>query len=300
VAADSAAEETSARGPRAAALCQPGSWAGSETRAGGPGNLRRVASGFAAPDPGGFWEPAWDFCGRSGTGLDIPSLGRAMLVRSCSVLSRDVHEPVGYRWRAVLATSQIRELWTAIAPFSRIPLGQRRMLYRLPKPGGPSRRQVLARSAAGLGAVALSARASGCPAARPAPSPGDGTGQRQQSHRLRSVTGSLSSVNPEGNHRPTGAYSNAQDPGFRRLEAGGRSTCRTTGALSSRRCRPQAQQRHRLPPGRLAWYRKHFTLPCRSRKRISIELTRLPELRCLSQRAVAREPSVRLTGFSYD
>ena len=138
--------------------------------------------------------------------------------------------------------------------------------------GGPSRRQVLRGAGAGPG--------------RGRPGPGLRDGRRHQSgpgpddragvrHRVTSIsarTGSSSSSTRTASPIPTGAYANAQAPGSTTL-AGGRSTCRTTGASSSPPFRPRAPA---APPGScqggLAWYRKHFTLPSSlAGQRISIE-----------------------------
>src|ERR1022692_3376657 len=69
--------------------------------------------------------------GAPGTGLVHSVAGREYVseaVQSCREACTNMLDVGG---RAVLATSQIEELWTAITPFSLIPLGQRRLQPRL-------------------------------------------------------------------------------------------------------------------------------------------------------------------------
>jgi beta-galactosidase len=167
--------------------------------------------------------------------------------------------------------------------------------------GGPSRRQVLRGAAAGLGAVAL-APVLGMP----------GSPASAQARVTARASGSRATdfgqdwkfvlVNPEGITDPTGAYSNAQDPGFD--DSGWRtldvphdwsieltpvqtaSTSSATGFLQ----------------GGLAWYRKHFTLPSSlAGKRISIEFDgvyRNSDV-YLNGQLLGNHPYA-YTGFSYD
>src|SRR5450755_1723317 len=169
------------------------------------------------------------------------------------------------------------------------------------EPGRPSRRQVLQGAGAGLSAAALA------PVLRLAGRPTDPRGR---------VTARVSGdrswdfdrdwkfvlVNPEGITDPTGAYSNAQDPGFD--DSGWRafdvphdwsieltpvqtaSTSSGTGFLQ----------------GGLAWYRKHFTLPSSlAGQRISIEFdgVYMNSNVYLNGKLLGNHPYA-YTGFSYD
>ena len=165
---------------------------------------------------------------------------------------------------------------------------------------GPSRRQVLRGAGAGLGAVALAPvlGATDRPAdaarltARAAPDRVTDFGQDWK----------FALVNPYGITDPTGAYANAQDPGFddsgwRQLDVphdwsielapvDNASTSSATGFL----------------PGGLAWYRKHFTLPkSLAGQRISIEFDGVYRNSnvYLNGKLLGNHPYA-YTGFSYD
>src|ERR1700722_13173903 len=171
---------------------------------------------------------------------------------------------------------------------------------QLPDRHGPSRRQVLRGAGAGLGAVALAPvlGASDRPAdaarlaARAAPGRVTGFGQDWK----------FALVNPYGITDPSGAYANAQDPGFddsgwRQLDVphdwsielapvDNASTSSATGFL----------------PGGLAWYRKHFTLPkSLAGQRISIEFDGVYRNSnvYLNGKLLGNHPYA-YTGFSYD
>jgi beta-galactosidase len=165
----------------------------------------------------------------------------------------------------------------------------------------PSRRQILRGAGAGLGAAALG------------PVLGLGGSAAGASTRLTArASGSRATdfgqgwkfalVNPYGITDPTGAYANAQDPGFD--DSGWRdldvphdwsielapvqnaSTSSATGFL----------------PGGLAWYRKHFTLPSSlAGQRISIEFDGIYRNSnvYLNGKLLGNHPYA-YTGFSYD
>src|ERR1700722_8749550 len=171
---------------------------------------------------------------------------------------------------------------------------------QLPDRHGPSRRQVLRGAGAGLGAVALAPvlGATDRPAdaarltARAAPDRVTDFGQDWK----------FALVNPYGITDPSGAYANAQDPGFddsgwRQLDVphdwsielapvDNASTSSATGFL----------------PGGLAWYRKHFSLPkSLAGQRISIEFDgvyRNSDV-YLNGKLLGNHPYA-YTGFSYD
>ena len=130
----------------------------------------------------------------------------------------------------------------------------------LPGRPGPSRRQLLRGAGAGLGAAALA------PVLGAAAQPADAGIRLTARAAADRVTDfgqdwKFALVNPYGITDPTGAYANAQDPGFddsgwQQLDVphdwsielapvDNASTSSATGFL----------------PGGLAWYRKHFTLP---------------------------------------
>ena len=167
---------------------------------------------------------------------------------------------------------------------------------------GPSRRQVLRGTGAGLGAAALA------PVLRLG-EPEAGAARARLT--MRAAAGRVtdfgqgwkfSLVNPYGITDPTGAYANAQDPGFddsgwRQLDVphdwsielapvDNASTSSGTGFL----------------PGGLAWYRKHFTLPeSLAGQRISIEFDgvyRNSDV-YLNGKLLGNHPYA-YTGFSYD
>ena len=167
---------------------------------------------------------------------------------------------------------------------------------------GPSRRQVLRGAGAGLGAAALA--------------PVLGAGERPaDAARIRLTARSapdrvtdfgqdwkFALVNPYGITDPSGAYTNAQAPGFddsgwRQLDVphdwsieltpvDNASTSSSTGFL----------------PGGLAWYRKHFTLPkSLAGQRISVEFDgvyRNSDV-YLNGKLLGNHPYA-YTGFSYD
>jgi beta-galactosidase len=165
----------------------------------------------------------------------------------------------------------------------------------------PSRRQVLRGAGAGLGAAAL------------APVLGLGGSAAGASTRLtaRASGGRATDfgqgwkfalVNPYGITDPTGAYANAQDPGFddsgwqdldvphdwsiELAPVQNASTSSATGFL----------------PGGLAWYRKHFTLPSSlAGQRISIEFDGIYRNSnvYLNGNLLGNHPYA-YTGFSYD
>ena len=167
--------------------------------------------------------------------------------------------------------------------------------------GGPSRRDLLRAAGAGLGAVAL------------APVFGMGEAADRATTRLTArASGARSTdfgqdwkfvlVNPDGVTDPTGAYANAQAPGFddsgwRTLDvphdwsieltpAATASTSSATGFLQ----------------GGLAWYRKHFTLPASlAGQRISIEFDGVYRNSnvYLNGKLLGNHPYA-YTGFSYD
>ena len=171
-----------------------------------------------------------------------------------------------------------------------------------PPGSGPSRRQVLRGAGAGLGAAALA--------------PVLGLGERPASAAQARLTARAAGgrvtdfgqgwkfalVNPYGITDPTGAYANAQDPGFddsgwRQLDVphdwsvelapvDNASTSSATGFL----------------PGGLAWYRKHVTLPkSLAGQRISIEFDgvyRNADV-YLNGKLLGNHPYA-YTGFSYD
>ncbi len=165
----------------------------------------------------------------------------------------------------------------------------------------PSRRQVLRGAGAGLGAAAL------------APVLGLAGSAAGASTRLTArASGSRATdfgqgwkfalVNPYGITDPTGAYANAQDPGFddsgwqdldvphdwsiELAPVQNASTSSATGFL----------------PGGLAWYRKHFTLPSTlAGQRISIEFDGVYRNSnvYLNGKLLGNHPYA-YTGFSYD
>ncbi|MFI5066673.1 MAG: glycoside hydrolase family 2 TIM barrel-domain containing protein, partial [Streptosporangiales bacterium] len=167
---------------------------------------------------------------------------------------------------------------------------------------GPSRRQVLRGTGAGLGAAALA------PVLRLG-EPEAGAARARLT--VRAAAGRVtdfgqgwkfSLVNPYGITDPTGAYANAQDPGFddsgwRQLDVphdwsielapvDNASTSSSTGFL----------------PGGLAWYRKHFTLPeSLAGQRISIEFDGVYRNSnvYLNGKLLGNHPYA-YTGFSYD
>ena len=127
-----------------------------------------------------------------------------------------------------------------------------------PGQGRPSRRQILRGAGAGLGAAALGpvlgSSAAGASTRLTARASGSRVTDFGQGWKF-------ALVNPYGITDPTGAYANAQDPGFddsgwqdldvphdwsiELAPVQNASTSSATGFL----------------PGGLAWYRKHFTLP---------------------------------------
>ncbi|HUY52856.1 MAG TPA: glycoside hydrolase family 2 TIM barrel-domain containing protein [Streptosporangiaceae bacterium] len=169
------------------------------------------------------------------------------------------------------------------------------------KAATPSRRQVLRGAGAGLGAVALApviglqghpADASTRVTARASGSRSTDFGQGWK----------FALVNPSGITDPTGAYANAQDPGFddsswqvldvphdwsiELTPVRSASTSSSTGFL----------------PGGLAWYRRHFTLPSSlAGKRISIEFDGVYRNSnvYLNGKLLGNHPYA-YTGFSYD
>src|ERR1039457_5246944 len=192
--------------------------------------------------------------------------------------------------------------------------------------GGPSRRDLLRAAGAGLGAVALAPvlgmgeaadRGPTRPTARAggARAPGFGRGEaadRATTRLTARASGARSTdfgqdwkfvlVNPDGVTDPTGAYANAQAPGFddsgwRTLDvphdwsieltpAATASTSSATGFLQ----------------GGLAWYRKHFTLPASlAGQRISIEFDGVYRNSnvYLNGKLLGNHPYA-YTGFSYD
>jgi beta-galactosidase len=163
----------------------------------------------------------------------------------------------------------------------------------------PSRRQVLRGAGAGLGAAALApvlgSSAAGASTRLTARASGNRATDFGQGWKF-------ALVNPYGITDPTGAYANAQDPGFD--DSGWRdldvphdwsielapvqnaSTSSATGFL----------------PGGLAWYRKHFTLPASlAGQRISVEFDgvyRNSDV-YLNGKLLGNHPYA-YTGFSYD
>jgi beta-galactosidase len=166
---------------------------------------------------------------------------------------------------------------------------------------GPSRRQILRGAGAGLGAIALA------PALGLTGRPTDPRGR--VTARVSGIRSwdfeqdwKFALVNPEGITDPTGAYANAQDPGFddsgwRTLDvphdwsielapAQTASTSSSTGFLQ----------------GGLAWYRKHFTLPSSlAGQQISLEFdgVYMNSNVYLNGQLLGNHPYA-YTGFSYD
>ena len=170
-----------------------------------------------------------------------------------------------------------------------------------PHASGPSRRQVLRGAGAGLGAVALGQVLAAGPA--------DAATRarltaRAAANRITDFGQSwkFALVNPDGITDPTGAYTNAMDPGFddsgwQQLDVphdwsielapvDNPSTSSATGFL----------------PGGLAWYRKHFTLPkSLAGQRISVEFDGVYRNSnvYLNGKLLGNHPYA-YTGFSYD
>src|ERR1039457_4249431 len=235
------------------------------------GGTRRFPAGDlrgGGRDLGGYREPTSDFCGCPRNRACTFRRGAGICVRSCSVLSRGVHEHVGCRWTggsrnlpdrgAMDRNHTIQPDISGPAPTAA-------------EAGGPSRRQVLRGAAAGLGAAAL------VPVLGMAGSPASA-----QARVTARASGSRSTdfgqdwkfvlVNPEGITDPTGAYSNAQDPafddsGWRTLDVPHDWSIELTPVQTA-----STSSGTGFLQGGLAWYRKHFTLPSSlAGQRISIE-----------------------------
>jgi beta-galactosidase len=167
--------------------------------------------------------------------------------------------------------------------------------------GVRSRRDVLRATGIGLGAVAL------------APMLGMADAQGQAQSRLTArASGTRSTdfgqawkfalVNPDGITDPTGAYANAQAPGF---DDSGWSTVDVPHDWSIELTPVQAASTSSATgflPGGLAWYRKHFTLPSSlAGQRISIEFDGVYRNSnvYLNGNLLGNHPYA-YTGFSYD
>jgi beta-galactosidase len=167
--------------------------------------------------------------------------------------------------------------------------------------GVPSRRDVLRATGIGLGAVALA----------PVLGRADVPGQAQSRLTAR-ASGTRSTdfgqawkfalVNPDGITDPTGAYANAQAPGF---DDSGWSTVDVPHDWSIELTPVQAASTSSATgflPGGLAWYRKHFTLPSSlAGQRISIEFDGVYRNSnvYLNGNLLGNHPYA-YTGFSYD
>ena len=169
------------------------------------------------------------------------------------------------------------------------------------EPGRPSRRQVLQGAGAGLSAVAVA--------------PLLGVTGRPSDPRGR-VTARVSGnrswdfdqdwkfvlVNPAGITDPTGAYANAQDPGFddsgwRTLDVPHDWSIELTPVQTA-----NTSSSTGFLEGGLAWYRKHFTLPSSmAGQRISVEFdgVYMNSNVYLNGQLLGNHPYA-YTGFSYD
>jgi beta-galactosidase len=166
---------------------------------------------------------------------------------------------------------------------------------------GPSRRQLLRGAGMGLGVAAL------------APVFGvAGAAGQAQARQLARVSGTRSTdfgldwkfvlVNPDGITDPTGAYANAQAPGFddsgwRTLDVPHDWSIELTPVQTA-----STSSGTGFLQGGLAWYRKHFTLPSSmAGKRISIEFDGVYRNSnvYLNGQLLGNHPYA-YTGFSYD
>jgi len=167
--------------------------------------------------------------------------------------------------------------------------------------GVRSRRDVLRATGIGFGAVALA------PVLGMAGAPG-----QAQSRLTARASGARSTdfgqawkfalVNPDGITDPTGAYANAQAPGF---DDSGWSTVDVPHDWSIELTPVQSASTSSATgflPGGLAWYRKHFTLPSSlAGQRISIEFDGVYRNSnvYLNGKLLGNHPYA-YTGFSYD
>jgi len=168
-------------------------------------------------------------------------------------------------------------------------------------PGRPSRRQVLRGAGAGLGAVALA------PMLGLAGRPTDPRGRvtaRVSGNRSTDFDQDwkFALVNPDGITDPTGAYANAQDPGFddsgwRALDVPHDWSIELTPVQTA-----STSSGTGFLQGGLAWYRKHFTLPSAlAGQRISVEFdgVYMNSNVYLNGQLLGNHPNP-YTGFNYD
>ncbi|MGE5286863.1 MAG: glycoside hydrolase family 2 TIM barrel-domain containing protein, partial [Micromonosporaceae bacterium] len=166
------------------------------------------------------------------------------------------------------------------------------------KARGPSRRQVLRGAGASLGAAALTpAFPRAARAAQPAAASAEGGRSVDLDRGWK-----FALVNPDGVTDPTGAYANAQDPGFddsnwRTVDVPHDWSIELTPVDS-----PSTNSGTGFLQGGLGWYRKTFTLPpSMSGKRIALEFdgVYMNSFVYLNGQLLGNHPYA-YTGFSFD